>query len=588
MSFICRTFVFASLCGLVLLLSACGGGGGDSSPGVPDALLGKPDAPVLSLTPQAISTFHFTWADVARETEYRLLEDPDTGSGYLQVATIAADSTSYDHEVFLPGRINARYILQACNADGCSNSDVVHVDNSLAEAIGYVKPSDTGAGDSFGIGVALSGDGATLAVGADQEDGSGAVYVFTRNGTAWSQQARLKASNPDTGDSFGWSLALSADGATLAVGAYKEDSSAIGINGTQGNNSATESGAVYVFVRDSGTWSQQAYVKASNTGAGDWFGWSVALADGGNTLVVGAIGEDSADSGNEGNNSAQNSGAVYVFTRTGSDWGQQAYVKASNPDAGDLFGRSLALSLDGDTLAVGADGEASNATGIDGDQADNSAPGSGAVYVFTRTGSDWGQQAYVKASNPDADDLFGHRLALSSDGDILAVGAVGEDSGAAGIDGNQGDNSASNSGAVYVFTRDSGTWSQQAYIKASNPGAGDLFGYSLGLDAAGDTLAVGAREESSGATGIEGDQLDDSAPGSGAVYLFARNLDTWSQQAYLKAANSGADDRFGSSIALSGDGNILAVGAPGEDGSATGIGGASDESATDSGAVYLY
>lgn len=585
MSFMYRMFVFASLCGLTLLLSGCGGGGGGSSPGVPDA-------PVLSLTPQSLATFHFSWPDVAGETEYRLLEDPDGASGYdpdNPVATITADSTSYDHAVFLPERINARYIIQACIADVCSDSAPVYVDGSLAEAIGYVKASNTGASDNFGVGVVLSGDGATLAVGADQEGGSGAVYVFTRNGSAWSQQGSpLKASNANAGDLFGWSLALSADGTTLAVGAYWEDSNANGINGNEGDNSATESGAVYVFVRDGGTWTQQAYVKASNTASGDWFGYSLSLADGGNTLAVGAIGEDSADSGDESNDLAQSSGAVYVFTRTGTDWSQQAYVKASNTDTGDLFGRSLALSLDGNTVAVGAVGEASNATGIDGDQTNNLAAVSGAVYVFTRTAAVWSQQAYVKASNPGANDEFGHRLALSADGNTLAVGAIQEDSGFAGIGGNQGDNSVSNSGAVYVFTRSSSDWGQQTYVKASNPGANDLFGYNLALDAAGDTLVVGARTESSGAIGIEGDQLDDSAPGSGAAYLFARNLGIWNQQAYLKASNTGAGDRLGSSVALAGDGKTLAVGAPGEDGSATGIGGASDELATDSGAVYLY
>ena len=575
MSFICRTFVFASLCGLVLLLSACGGGGGDSSPGVPDALLGKPDAPVLSLTPQAISTFHFTWADVARETEYRLLEDPDAGSGYLQVATIAADSTSYDHEVFLPGRINARYILQACNADGCSNSDAVHVDGSLAEAIGYVKPSDTGAGDRFGIGVALSGDGATLAVGADQEGGSGAVYVFTRNGTAWNQQARLKASNAGAGDNFGIGVALSGDGATLAVGADQEEGS----------------GAVYVFTRTGSAWSQQAHLKASNAGAGDQFGWTLALSDDGVTLAVGAYREDSSAigiNGDQDNNTAADSGAVYVFVRDGGIWNQQAYVKASNTDANDWFGWSVALADGGNTLAVGAIGESSNAVGIQGAEDNNIALGSGAVYVFIRTGTDWSQQAYVKASNTGIGDLFGRSLALNLDGITLAVGAAGEDSGSAGINGDQTNNSVTDSGAAYIFVRDGGTWSQQAYVKASNPGIENLFGHRLALSHDGNTLAVGAVREDSGAIGIEGDQFDGSAPDSGAVYVFARNLDTWSQQAYLKAANTGAGDLFGSSVALAGDGKTLAVGAPGEDGSATGIGGASDESAPDSGAVYLY
>ena len=104
------------------------------------------------------------------------------------------------------------------------------------------------------------------------------------------------------------------------------------------------------------------------------------------------------------------------------------------------------------------------------------------------------------------------------DGDTLAVGAIQEDSSATGINGDQADNSASDSGAVYVFTRDaSGVWSQQAYVKASNTEARDFFG-SVAVD--GDTLAVGANVEDSSATGIDGDQADNSAAGSGAAYVF--------------------------------------------------------------------
>ena len=199
--------------------------------------------------------------------------------------------------------------------------------------------------------------------------------------------------------------------------------------------------------------------------------------------------------------SASNFGAVYVFTSdAAAASAQQAYIKASNTDAEDFFGNALALS--GDTLAVGAGGEASAATGIDGDQSDNSASQAGAAYVFTRDAAGvWSQQAYIKASNTDADDFFGDALALS--GDTLVVGAVGEASAATGIDGDQSDNTAARgffngAGAAYVFTRDAaGVWSQQAYIKASNTDGIDGFGNSVALS--GDTLVVGAAGEASGA-----------------------------------------------------------------------------------------
>src|SRR6476469_8678661 len=203
----------------------------------------------------------------------------------------------------------------------------------------------------------------------------------------------------------------------------------------------------------------------------------------------------SGGDGASGNTSSSGSPAPIVAQLV-----QQGYLKASNATADDLFGFNVALS--GDTLVVGAPQESSNAIGVNGNQADNSAPNSGAVYVFTRTNGVWNQQAYLKASNTDAGDQFGVIMALSDD--TLAVGAQFEASNATGVNGDQTDNSAPQAGAVYVFTRTAGVWTQQAYLKASN--AGGLFGYGLAL--AGDTLAVGGPFEGSNATGINGDQSD--------------------------------------------------------------------------------
>lgn len=193
--------------------------------------------------------------------------------------------------------------------------------------------------------------------------------------------AYLKASNTGADDLFGGAVALSGDGTTLAVGAVRESSSARGVNGNQSNDEAPRSGAVYVFVRSESSWTQQAYVKASNTGAGDRFGASVALSDDGRTLVVGAPEEASNTRGVGGdpsNDEAPYSGAVYVFVRSGSEWAQPAYVEGSSADS---FGAAVALSRDGSTLAVGTTGEDSAATGVGGDQSNDGAPDSGAVYV---------------------------------------------------------------------------------------------------------------------------------------------------------------------------------------------------------------
>jgi len=339
------------------------------------------------------------------------------------------------------------------------------------------------------------------------------VYVFRRDATGiWSQQAYLKPANTDPVDGFGVSVAL--DGDTLVVGASLEDSNAVGINGDGGDNSAVDSGAVYVFTRDAGgDWSQQAYLKASNTDAGDQFGGAVALS--GDTLAVGAVFERSKSTGVDGSqssNSWSEAGAVYVFTRDElGTWSQQAYLKASNTGSGDRFGDSLAIS--GDTLVVGAPLEDSAARGINGFQADNKALSAGAAYIFSRDpAGTWIQQVYLKGSNTDSQDRFGHSLALN--GDMLVVGAS-EDSNAIG---GPADNSARNAGAAYLFERDAnGTWSETAYLKASNTDAGDQFGSAIALGDA--FLVIGAPLEDSAATGVGGDQADDTSVDSGAVYI---------------------------------------------------------------------
>lgn len=461
----------------------------------------------------------------------------------------------------------------------------------------YLKGSNTDLSDNFGFSVAISGD--TVVVGAVAEAGlgtgingnqtqdevtgrnAGAVYVFVRNGAAWTQQAYLKGSNTENGDNFGFSVAISGD--TLVVGARGERSNASGVNGNQNDNSASTAGAAYVFVRAGTTWTQQAYLKASNTTAADRFGETVAIS--GNTIVVGAPLEDSSATGVNGNGndeSADASGAAYVFVREGTTWTQQAYLKASNTGSGDNFGHAVALS--GNTLAVGAPAEKSMATGIDGDQDDDTFPlGAGAVYVFVRSGTTWTQQAYVKASNTDESDGFGRNVTLVDN--TLVVGAPNEDSNATGIEGDQTDNSASSAGAAYVFVRNGTTWSQQAYLKASNTGAGDVFGIKVAL--AGDTLVVGATIEDSNATGVNGNQINNSASASGAAYVFVRNGATWSQQAYLKASNTGNNDQFGGALAIA-DGTIV-VGANLEDSNATGVNGdQSNNAAADAGAAYIF
>jgi len=420
---------------------------------------------------------------------------------------------------------------------------------------------------------------ATLQILSNDSDESPFDIRLSGEGLTPDQLVYLKASNTDAVDAFGYSMAISGD--TVVVGAHYEDSAATGVNGNQSDNSASAAGAAYIFVGSGTTWSQQAYLKASNTEAGDHFGLSVAIS--GDTVVVGAYYEDSAATGIDGNqndNSATDSGAAYVFVRSGTTWSQQAYLKASNTGAGDYFGGKVAVS--GDTIVVGADCEDGAATGVNGNQGDNSAPNAGAAYIFVRSGTTWSQQAYLKASNTEADDNFGLNAAIS--GETVVVGAYGEDSAATGVNGNQADNSASGAGAVYVFVRSGTTWSQQAYLKASNTGGGDRF-YNVAV--LGDTVVVGADYEASAATGVNGNQSDNSAASAGAAYVFVRTGTTWSQQAYLKASNTGQADRFGHPVAISGD--TVVVGAYPEASASTWCNGdQSDNGAPYAGAAYVF
>ena len=491
--------------------------------------------------------------------------------------------------------------------------------------IAYIKASNPGDGDNFGAGGTLSGDGVslsedgtTLAVGApfessgapgidaEQADdsvyGAGAVYIFTRQGEDWAQQAYLKASNPGLADNFGFVTDLSADGNTLAVSAHFESSGAAGVQADQNDDSIPQAGAVYVFSRSGNDWNQRAYIKSSNIGElaegeafsdGDQFGAALALSDDGNTLAVSAITEDGGSPGIDGDqtdNSERSAGAVYLFRRDGDTWTQSAYIKASNPGDGDLFGYSVSLTADGQRLAVGSYDEDGSPAATN-ERQDDELSGAGAVYVFDFDGQGWNQTAYLKASNAESGDSLGVTVEISDDGNTLVATALDEDGMTTGVNEfpEPDRETDASTGAIYVYAHENGRWSQQAYLKASNTGANDWFGSRFALSGDGNTLAAGAQLEDSSAQGIDGIQDDDSATEAGAVYLFARTEQAWTQVAYIKGSNTEAFDEFGSSLSLTRDGSLLAIGAQYEDGTSAGLGGdQADNGGFDSGAVYLF
>jgi hypothetical protein len=412
--------------------------------------------------------------------------------------------------------------------------------------------------------IALSEGQNTVSLVVTAEDGVTSqrysIEILRDDTTSFAQQAYLKASNAEGGhntyydfhgDELGYSVAISGD--TLVVGT---PGGSRRLTGIEWKNSSINFGAAYVFIRSNGIWSQQAYLEASNADSEDQFGTSVAIS--GDTLVVGAIGEDSSINGGEEDNSAFDAGAVYVFTRSNGVWNQQAFLKASyifgktlNGAIGNEFGYSVAIS--GDTLVVGSP----NADSSD-DHGDFNelvpAPSAGAVFVFTRSGGIWSQQAYLKASTAEGYYLFGSGFGTSVaiSGDTLVVGCP---------------SCNALKGETFVFTRGGGTtWREQAYLNDSD-GAVSYFGGGFGASVAiaDDTLVVGH-------------------PIADTAYVFTRNGKVWAQQADLMASNAEQWDDFGHSVAISDD--TLVVGAPHEDSNATG--GEADNSAPHAGAAYVW
>ena len=502
----------------------------------------------------------------------------------VATATLSIDGVPGPSHTFTPGSAPQTVAVEArATLGGATRRYALLVSRSsttLSQRASF-KPSNTAADFRFGAALAISGDGLTAAVAAPMEGSgaslrSGAVYVFRNTAGVWAQEAYLKATVAEPYDNFGWCLALSNDGSTLAIGAPGED----GVAGDPSSNASNDSGAVYVFRRSGTAWSQEAYVKSSSSEALDGFGWAVALSGDGNRLAAGAPFDDGAS------NATESSGAAFVFTRSGESWSQDAVVRAGSDDRGDQFGRAVALSADGASLAVGAPGEDSAATGVGGSQSDNTKSNSGAVYVFRRGGS-WAADAYVKASNSDVEDRFGSALSLSADGSVLAVGAPGESSEALGIDGDTTSNGAPASGAVYVLRRAAG-WTQEAYVKATNTGAGDRFGWSVVVSQDGATLVVGAPGDDSDAAGIDGNQGSDAATDSGAVFVY-RKTTAWNRLAFAKPALPGAGDSFGAIVSVSSNGSSWLSGAAGDDSSATGVNGdLSNNGAMESGAAFVF
>jgi hypothetical protein len=375
-----------------------------------------------------------------------------------------------------------------------------------------------------GWSAAVSSDGNTLAIGGPYDNSNlGAFWVYKRSLGNWTQIGGPLVGTGYTGQSVqGWSVALSGDGNTIAIGGPLDDPQpgSVGI------------GAVWIFTRFLDVWTQDG-TKLVGTGyvvgsLGVYQGYDVALNYDGTTLASGGYQDNSGR------------GATWIFTKSGGTWSQQGtkLVGTGYTVPGSSWqGASVALSSDGDTLAVGGP---INNTSI------------GATWIFTRSGGTWTQQAgplvgtgYTPSPFGPGTPFQGQSVALSSDGDTLAVG---------------GPQDNDYIGATWIFTRSGGTWTQQGtklvgtgYLGTPN------FGWSVSLGGDGNTLAVGGRFDNP-------DPLDDQLS-IGATWIFTRSGGTWTQQGtkLVGTGYTGLNILQGSSVSLSSDSSTLAIGGTGND-----------------------
>jgi hypothetical protein len=350
--------------------------------------------------------------------------------------------------------------------------------------------SDSASFDYFGNSVDISTDGNTVIVGAYQEDTTatdqGAAYVFTRTGSTWTQQAKLRASDADTTDRFGSSVSLSSDGNTALIGAETENTSP-----------NSDNGAAYVFTRSGSTWTQQQKLLASDRASNEKFGTSVSLSADGNIALIGADTEDTSPN--------TNNGAAYIFTRSEGVWTEQQKLLASDAEASDQFGFSVAISSDGNTAVIGA---------IQGDTSPNS--NNGAAYIFTRSEGVWTEQQKLTASDRASNEFFGWSVSFSSDGNTLAIGAIDEDT-----------SPTSDNGAVYIFTRSSGVWEQKQKLVASDRETNDSFGKSVALSLDGNVVIVGASSEETSSYTLNGAAYIYNFNNIGTRYVYNSTDNRW-------------------------------------------------------------
>ncbi len=491
-----------------------------------------PAAPQVTVG-AGIKAFRFDWSPAARASRYEVWHRARASAAFQKAAEYPATATTANFRIAVHtfDWSGARFRVAACNSAGCTNSADISVANLRLDAPGYFKSSQPEVAETFGSDVDVSPDGNFMVAAAPNDDvngssAAGAVYVFQRNGSSWTQRARLLPGIIQADGGSGLQVSISADGNTVAAGVPNIFHSPTDAN----------SGEVYVFRNTGTSWQRTAVATARRGSFGAW----VSLDDTGTVLAAG-----------------RNSGAdVFIFTNGA--WAVRRHIEnrtspADNCPTGELSGNGRLLveqcingastapsraflrihpsyassrrDHDLPTPAGAASGEQRYGIAVDysGEWiAAQNVRGRIEVDIFQRV-SGWHQLAQVVRPGSwqgSRRSLFGQGLSFSPDATTLAVGDPADIAQGTGVQRGTLSAGSTATGAVYVFKRNSsGAWPLQAVVKP-NYAASQTFGAALSLSETGTTLAVGQPLESSDARGIDGAWNNTRRSQSGAVWLY--------------------------------------------------------------------
>ena len=492
-----------------------------------------PTAPVLSVGATDIKQLQFDWASVPRSNYYELWFKANGGAGWIKYSETPAQKPRIRISVsvhLLDWRV-ARYRVAACNPSGCTNSNEVTVTDLPLDAMGYLKPSQPAGGNLYyGHAVALSADGKTLAVVQAEPSGTAQfvavvnIYRKTTSTSGWRYEARLVPATTSVGKASlfsGGGIALTADGNLLALGLPTEEAMTPG--------AADEPGAVYLFRRAGTAWHQEQRLHGDNVNL-ERFGYALDLDDAGTMLAV---------------THGISTGVAEIYRPTASGWQHSHTLPVpTNADGTAMYCAPISLSGDGRTLfrncGPGVEANAGivqvfdTATWIETGRfgagslysLDSNYDGTRFIVRVTTNGAAvveldagvWTRRAVIYTGPGEV----GHNqsVAISRDGKIAAAGNWIDDTSGFGPGYSYTVPPSGNSnGTVFVYERRSAGWHFRSLVKpATDPS--QRFGWAVALGDNGRILAVGAPEDPSAASGIDGDPTGSAALHRGAVWLY--------------------------------------------------------------------